>query len=567
MATVSTIKVSLGQSSKTGLRERNEDFYACVIPSEFSSLEYKGLTAVIADGVGGSDAGMEASQYAVGGFFSDYYSTPDSWSISQSVERVVSSINRWLYGQGQRASAVKGLVTTFSLLTLCGRKGHIFHVGDSRIYRFRNGNFEGLTTDHNAPQNPQHLVRGLGLDSIVKMDSVSFSLEEGDIFVMTTDGVHGSLDKEDFVQILETSLTLENKAHKLTNRALEKGSGDNLTCQILQVDELPPIKYEELKNVAGQLSFPNILYHNDCLDSYRVISDIASGGMGSLYLGEEIESKKKVVLKCPHPDYEQDVIFRERFLREEWVGRRVNSPYLMNVLSSAKNRRNFLYLVLEHCPGKSIRTFLEDQIFSVDDVVAIGKQLCRGLGSLHNLNIIHRDFKPDNIIIDAQNNIKIVDYGVVLLPALPQVTNYGEKVILGSPNYLAPEMFSHARGSVQSDIFSLGVTLYEMLTGEYPYGEIEKGDEHNKKRYKDTSKLKPEVPLWLDTIVKKAVQKKSENRYESVSEILFYLNHPQAVIVTPEKLSLIEKDPLVFWKVCTLLFFLLNLVQLIYWIQ
>lgn len=556
----STLKISLGQFSKTGLRERNEDFYGCVTPSNSLTLENKGISAIIADGVGDTFGGKEASQYTVGGFFTDYYSTPDSWEIDYAANQVLRSINSWLYSQGQKAINVNGLVTTFSMVIFCGCRAYIFHIGDSRIYHFRDAQLTCLTKDHHSPHSG-HLIRALGIDSNVQMDFHCIIVEKDDHFLMTTDGVHGYLEKNALKEILESERGLQSKAELMTTHAFEAGSPDNLTAQIIRLDSLPLASCQELNDKVKYLQFPPLLERGDILDEYHIEGDLATGGMGCLYLATNSFTSEPVVLKCPSLQYEGDPLFLERFLREEWVGRRVHSPHLMKVFPSHVQPRQYLYLVMEFCPGVSIRQKIENKYrFTLDETIEIGKQLCRGLTSLHRLKIIHRDLKPDNILVTPEGAVKIVDYGIALLPALKTLAQ--EEKPPGSPCYMAPELFRGTAGAEQSDIFGLGVTLYEMLTGDYPYGEIDESGNYAKKEYKPLSAIRDDIPSWLDTILQKATHKKCEHRYEAPSEILYFLENPDAVPTLSPFIPLIEKDPIFFWKLCSIILLMTNIIMI-----
>lgn len=555
-----TLKIALGQSSRTGLRERNEDFYGCVTPSSLSTLQYKGITAIIADGVGGSVGGLEASQFAVGGFFSDYYSTPDSWDIDHSVAQVLKSINSWLYSQGQKAVGIRGLVTTFSMVIFCGNRAWIFHVGDTRVYHMRKGTLNCLTKDHHSPQET-HIVRALGLDSSVRLDVETMVVEEGDLFLMTSDGVHGVLEDDALAQLMISERSLQSIAEVLTSQALEAGSPDNMTAQVLEVESLPLPNRQELYEEVRNLRFPPPLKKGDLLEGYRVLGDVATGGMGSLYLAENTNDGEHVVLKCPSLLYEGDALFLERFLREEWVGRRVHSPHLMQIFTPSIQQRQYLYLVMEHCQGRPIRESLDaKKRFEIEETIEVGKQLCRGLNTLHRLEIIHRDLKPDNILISKEGSVKIVDYGIVHLPALKAITREGSPP--GSSDYMAPELFRGDLGSPSTDIFAVGVTLYEMLTGALPFKEIDEKGNYQKKEYHPGQQIRDDFPQWLDAVLEKATHKKAEHRYAAASELLFYLENPGAVPLKPRLVPLIEKNPVLFWKLCSGLLLVLNLLLL-----
>ncbi|HVL01500.1 MAG TPA: protein phosphatase 2C domain-containing protein, partial [Dongiaceae bacterium] len=198
------LAVAVAQHSSAGVKPRNEDSIAIQIPED-SQLVTKGIVAAIADGVSAAEAGREASEIAVKGFINDYYSTPDSWSVKQSAHKVLIALNRWLYGRGQKfLEAEKGYVTTFSTLILKSQAAYLFHVGDSRIYRLRDGSLEQLTRDHVARISADqcYLARALGIDLNLDVDLKILDLLPGDLFLLTTDGVHGHIDARELQQRL-----------------------------------------------------------------------------------------------------------------------------------------------------------------------------------------------------------------------------------------------------------------------------------------------------------------------------------------------------------------------------
>jgi serine/threonine protein kinase len=208
---------------------------------------------------------------------------------------------------------------------------------------------------------------------------------------------------------------------------------------------------------------------------------------------------------------------------------------------------------MEICRGTSLRRSLElNGRFKIETVRNMAYQLCKGLHFMHNLNMIHRDIKPENIIVSDEEAIKIVDYGIVRLPGLSQL-NTDEEVrsLIGSPYYMAPEFFNdRSRGSVQTDIYALGVVLYEMISGgEFPYGKAEEINYQGEApEYRRLRRNREDVPPWLDQVIRKCVEWNPSNRYEALSELLYSLDHPGEITVVQERAPLIVRRPLTFWK-------------------
>ena len=208
------LNVTIGQHSEQGLKNENQDFHGAIIPKP-PQLDTKGIAIAIADGVSSSIDGREASQTAVGSFLSDYYSTPDSWTAKTSAHKILTAINSWLYSKAQHTEhATRGLLTTFSALVLKSTNGHIFHVGDSRIYRLQGHNMELLTTDHRrwVSEEKNYLNRAVGIDIHLDIDYRKLTLEPGDIFILTTDGVHDFISDADIQRIVEENHDLQAAA-------------------------------------------------------------------------------------------------------------------------------------------------------------------------------------------------------------------------------------------------------------------------------------------------------------------------------------------------------------------
>ncbi|OUR67413.1 serine/threonine protein kinase, partial [Bermanella sp. 47_1433_sub80_T6] len=215
------LKVTVGQCTETGKKEQNEDCIGMRIPDQ-PALTVKGIVAVIADGVSAAEAGKEASETCVRNFISDYYGTPDAWSVKTAGQKILSALNRWLVGQSQ----IKGHVSTLSTIILKSQQGYIFHVGDSRIYRLRDNQFECLTQDHCTIINKDtvYLSRAMGMDSRLEMDYREVELETGDIFFLSTDGVHDFINDKTIADVIrEPGDDFEEKTQKLVGLALAAG--------------------------------------------------------------------------------------------------------------------------------------------------------------------------------------------------------------------------------------------------------------------------------------------------------------------------------------------------------
>ena len=561
-----SLKINIAQSSEAGLKDNNEDSYGIVTP-ENQLLDNKGIAAVIADGMGSCAFPKEASEYVVKGFFSDYYSTPESWTVKTSGAKVLTALNSWLYGKSTTEHA-KAYVSTFSALIIKSTTAHILHIGDSRIYRLRDGNIEQVTTDHRIwiSKEKNYLSRAIGVDLHLDIDYKTVDLEIDDVFVMTTDGIHDYLSDYQIKDIVSQSANLTVLADQLVSKALASGSHDNVTCQIIHIETLPSQQANEVINDLIRLPFPPDLSAGMVIDGYKVIKDFHSSSTSQLYLVEDTETAQTMIMKTPSVNYNDDASYIDRFHMEEWAGKRIYNPHVM-VTYEQKRKRSCQYFLLEHIEGITLADWIaENPSPSIKAVTDILEQLIQGLRGMHRLEMLHRDLKPDNIMISSDGTVKIIDLGAVKVAGIQEIASPVERLeLLGTKNYTAPEYLMGMAGSTKSDLFSLGVIAYEMLTGKLPYGD--QSDKNldwrsiSKIKYTPSIKHNPMIPLWLDGAIEKAVRNDHRMRYDSFSEFYHDLTHPNEAFMKGS-MPLIEKDPLFFWQSISSALFIINLILL-----
>jgi serine/threonine protein phosphatase PrpC len=267
-AATATLCVSVGQYSDAGQKPLNQDFCGAQIPHG-SDLRLKGIALAVADGISSSAVSGEAAEIAVKSLLTDYYATPDAWAVRTASTRVIAATNAWLFSQNSAIADIDaGRVCTFSALILKGREGHILHVGDSRISRVSGGSLEPLTEDHRRTltSGGSHLTRALGIDAAVEVDYRSIPLAKGNVFLLSTDGVHDHIGTEDLHRALAEP-DLDTAARMLAQAALARGSDDNLTVQIVRIDALPP-EDAGLSLLAADMPVPRLPNAGDMLDGF-----------------------------------------------------------------------------------------------------------------------------------------------------------------------------------------------------------------------------------------------------------------------------------------------------------
>ncbi len=570
--TTSSLKATIGFATDKGIKDDNEDFVGAIIPNE-PQLTHKGIVAAIADGMSGSDAGKLASQSCVGSFLNDYFSTPDSWSVKQAGQKVLSATNSWLYSQGQiRYQSTKGMVSTLSIIVLKSTTAYLFHVGDSRIYRLRKSNLEQITRDHRIwiSQDKNYLNRAMGIEPRLEVDYKSLPIEQGDLFLMTTDGIHDFIDDKTLKKLLTESTDLTLIAEKILQQAKTNNSEDNLTCQLLRVEGLPDAKEDEILRRHANLPFPPPLQLGAMLDGYRIEEELHASKRTQIYRALDTQTNTQVILKTPSILYDDDTHFIEHFLHEEWAGKRIDHSNVLKIIT--QNRpKSAVYYVTEYLEGQTLRSWMSANPKA--DIITIRKiveQIARGLRAFHRLEMLHQDLKPENIMFGKNGVVKIIDFGSVKIAGIAEIAPLSfdnDDNILGTLNYTAPEYHLGQRGTVKSDLYSLAVITYEMLNGALPFGQDmpEKPSQGYlaNLRYVPSFHHNPMIPMWIDGALKKATSITPGLRYEELSEFLYDLNTPNPIFMrTEDSIPLLQRNPLRFWQGLSAILIIINLVLL-----
>src|ERR1035441_1481448 len=203
------------------------------------------------------------------------------------------------------------------------------------------------------------------------------------------------------------------------------------------------------------------------IDSYRIEAPVARSGMASIYRAIDLRDNRIVALKIPHPDLEADPILFDRFQREAAIGEKLDHPKVMRVFGGGERSR--IYMVMEWCEGRLLRQILDEGRLPRDRAIRIAIAVLDALDYIHANGVVHRDLKPENIMVDDQDNIKLIDFGIAGDAAARRLTYAKITAALGTPNYISPEQVKGKRGDGRTDIYAMGVILYEMLSGKLPF--------------------------------------------------------------------------------------------------
>jgi len=567
------LEVTIGQYSHKGRKDINQDFHDIRIPNE-PQLTNKGIAIAIADGISSSQVSQIASKVSVTSFLTDYFSTPEPWSVKKSAERVLIATNSWLYSQSRqsqyRYDKDKGYVCTFSAMIIRSSTAHIFHVGDTRIYRLRDNTLELLTEDHRlwVSKEQSYLSRALGIDSKINTDYETLQVEQGDVFFYMTDGVYEYVSDEFLINSLDEYDDFDVAAKAIVDFAYNEGSADNLTIQIIRVDVLPDKNISEIQKQLAEKSITPILEARTVFDGYQIIRELSASSRSHVYLAVDTQTDTSVVIKTPSIDMQDDQAYLERFMMEEWIARRINNANVVKSYEQTR-KRNYLYSVTEFVDGQTLTQWMIDNPSPTIEMVRdITEQIGKGLYAFHRLDMIHQDIRPENIIIDKTGTVKIIDFGSTRVEGIMDISTYIQQEHLqGTALYSAPEYFVGQSGSSCSDMFSLGVIVYQMLSGKFPYGvkvaRATTKNEQKKLNYIPIHSEENDIPLWVDEALRKALQIDPYKRYSELSEFLYDLRHPNKSYINRTKAPLLERNPIVFWQSIALILAITNILLLI----
>jgi serine/threonine protein phosphatase PrpC len=582
-------EIDIGYASQAGRKTSNEDFCAAMLPPPGQAG--MGSIVAIADGVSAGGMGREAAQTTVTCLVRDYYGAPETWDTTVALDRIIGAQNTWLAGINRRRQPAMGL-TTLTALVLRGQGYTLAHVGDTRACLLRDGQLTRLTHDHVAdhPDLSHQLLRCIGMEDRVVVDYTQGDLMEGDLFLLMTDGVHNVLSEARLKAFLlehPAGAEIQALCETLVGAALQRGSQDNVTALAVRVRGLDPATLEDRNRQAEQLPVPPRLRPGESIDGLAVIEVAADNGINLVYRVQDPSTRRLYALKTLHPQRAHDAEERSMLAHEAWLARRMATSraaaYLVALHDEtptlpAGQAAGAFYLLYDWHGGESLQHMLERQHRpGVAQAIAMATQAAKALGHLHRQGVIHRDVKPANLHQGDDGVLRLLDLGVALSGREPESAR---TLHAGTPSFINPEQWGfRLRGGgvdtdappepadARSDLFALGVTLYQLLTGKLPYGEVlpyQAG-----RYYREPvapSRHNPEVPIWLDHIVLKAVNRDQKQRFETAEELLLALERGASRPLTaPPATPLIQRDPTMVWKLLLGMSVLLNLL-LVYWL-
>ncbi|QWG20788.1 protein kinase [Bradyrhizobium sediminis] len=550
MGSQRNLQVRVGFVSETGKRSANEDYVGTCL-GQTGAARNRDVVAAVADGVGGHRGGREAAEVAVRCFVDAYYSLPETMGVRRRAARALEAANSWIYAQGRVDPQLGGMSCAFSSIILSRRLCHVIHIGDTRAYRLSEGRLERLTADHIAGRGDlAHLLnRAIGFEDFARFDYATIGLRQHDRLMICSDGVHGALADHRLQVLLGERASPEESARALVDAALAAGSTDNVTALVLDVVDLPPADRDELTHSIATLPILDLPSTGEVIDDFALGDVLSDGRYSRLFKATDRRQGREVVLKFPHPRVASEGSYRLAFVREAWVAARVRSLWIGEIIEVPDERQTRLYSVMPLYEGETLEQRLKrPPQLSLAEGVGIATRLARAVATLHRAGIIHRDIKPDNVILLNGGGLRLVDLGVARVPLLE---DFPAEDIPGTASYMAPELFGGRQGDEFSDLYALGVTVYRMFTAAYPYGEIEPFSRPRFGKPVSLSRHRPDLPAWLDAVVGKALHVDPAQRFGDVIEFAHELENGAmwAKPAAATRQALYDRNPLLFWKI------------------
>nr|WP_298143203.1 bifunctional protein-serine/threonine kinase/phosphatase [uncultured Pseudomonas sp.] len=552
------LHLTFGEASATGPRAENQDAIRVVTPAPALAAS-KGYLFALADGVSQCADGGLAARATLQALALDYYATPETWAVTQSLDRLLVAHNRWLQANG----GGQPLLTTLTALVLRGRRFTLAHVGDCRAYRWHDGHLERISEDHVWEQaGMQHVLkRAMGLDQHLVVDYLDGELQLGECFVLVSDGVWATLGDNGIQQILHDEQDLQAASRALVNAAHLAGSQDNASALLLRVDGLPE---GDLADTLAQLEhwpLPPRLRDAQQFEGWQVEGILSESRQSLVYRVRDAQGRRWLLKTLP-ASRDGEAQAAPALLLEEWFLRRVAGRFFAEV--HPLPQRQHLYYIQREYAGQTLaeRQQLAGPM-ALPEWLDLAPRLIKALGMLHRRNIVHRDIKPENLFCCEDGELRVLDFGLAYCPGLSRDEAHD---LPGTPSYIAPEAFAGTAPNAQQDLYAAGVTLYRLLTGHYPYGEVEAFQRPRFGSPVPASRYRPDLPAWIDENLSRAVAADPAQRFETAEEWLLNLEQGERQALSQRPRPLLEREPLKFWRGLACASLLLHLLLLVTWL-
>ncbi|VVN91334.1 bifunctional protein-serine/threonine kinase/phosphatase [Pseudomonas fluorescens] len=549
-----SLQLSFAEASAVGPREENQDALRLVTPAPALAAS-KGYLFAIADGVSQCADGGLAARSTLQALALDYYATPETWGVAQALDRLLLAQNRWLQANG----GGQPLLTTVSALVMRGRRFTLAHVGDCRVYRWHADQLQRVTEDHvwDQPGMQHVLKRALGLDQHLVLDFLDGELRLNEHFVLLSDGIWAVLGDTAIAAILRDQPDLHSAAHTLVNAAHLAGSQDNASALLVRVDALGETSIGDALIHVQQWPLPPALKPRQTFEGWHVEGILGQSQQSLLYRVRDAQQQPWLLKTLPGA-LRDDHLAGQALLSEEWFLKRVAGRHFPEV--HAASQRQHLYYVMREYSGSTLAQLAErSATLALAQWQDLAERLLRAVGMLHRRQIFHRDIKPENLLLGDDGELRLLDFGLAYCPGLSEDQ---ASTLPGTPSYIAPEAFRGDKPSPQQDLYAAGVTLYFLLTGHYPYGEIEAFQRPRFGLPVSASRYRPDLPEWIAQSLARAVAADPAERFETAEEWLLVLEQGERRSLSVRPSPLLEREPLKVWRTLALVSLLVNLVLL-----
>ncbi len=549
-----SLQLSFAEASAMGPREENQDALRLVTPAPALAAS-KGYLFAIADGVSQCADGGLAARSTLQALALDYYATPETWGVAQALDRLLLAQNRWLQANG----GGQPLLTTVSALVMRGRRFTLAHVGDCRVYRWHADHLQRISEDHvwDQPGMQHVLKRALGLDQHLVLDFLDGELRQDESFVLLSDGIWAVLGDTAIAAILRDQPDLRSAAHTLVSAAHLAGSQDNASALLVRVDALGETSIGDALIHLQQWPLPPALKPGQSFEGWQVETILGQSQQSLLYRVRDAQQQPWLLKTLP-ATLRDDHLAGQALLSEEWFLKRVAGRHFPEV--HAVHQRQHLYYVMREYSGSTLAQLsARNAMLPMAQWQDLAERLLRAVGMLHRRQILHRDIKPENLLLGDDGELRLLDFGLAYCPGLSEDQ---ASTLPGTPSYIAPEAFRGDPPSAQQDLYAVGVTLYFLLTGHYPYGEIEAFQRPRFGAPVSASRYRPDLSEWIAQSLERAVAANPDERYETAEEWLLVLEQGERRSLSVRPRPLLEREPVKVWRTLALGSLLVNLVLL-----
>jgi len=533
-----------GLTLAKGTQLKGDDFYEVKVMDTIT-------VAVVCDGVGSAMQGAEAAKRTCNFLIQSLKNRPKSWTMEKSIKHFIENINRVLYLESMEDYEREELLTTLTLVVIEGDRLYGANVGDSRIYLHRNGQFAQLSNDHAMDEEGMQnvLTAAMGMEEEVSPYYFENNLQAEDRILLCSDGLYNELEENELADgVINGASYLVKKASKKFDDNLP----DDTTAVLLEIKELDPrLRFKQL-----DLKVHEKYKTNEEIDGYKLLKPLIQNERTWLC---EKRGLKYVIKFAPYESIEDEMML-DLFVKEVWMAKRLKAGFFPK--SVVPKNRTHRYYIMPYIEGETLKDFTHKKPLSVDMSIELAIFVLKMSQFLIRLDLVHGDIKPENIMVTKRKGklvFKMLDFGSI-------TEAYSNVTRAGTPSYLAPERFNQSPVNEQTEIYAIGVTLYESLTQKLPFGEIEPFQTPSfDKKVKKPTLMNAKIPQWLESIILRAVSSNIDKRYSNYSEMHYEINHPEKVKPYFDKsISFIERNEKMVYKVGFILMLVLNIVQLIW---